>query len=225
VYDAVPANQFATFITNHDQNRVMSQLDGDIDKAKLAASILLTSPGIPFVYYGEEIGMVGSKPDEDIRRPMQWTSQAGAGFTTGSAWRAPADDYKSVNIAAQDADPNSLLNHYRALIALRNSHEALRIGDWTLIESNSGRIYAFLRQTDDQSILVIINLSRQAVNADQYALELTSSTLRGELTAISLHGLPEPLPPRVDAQGGFSSFVPFAEIAPRTTHIIQLTNR
>ncbi len=224
VYEAFPANQYATFITNHDQDRVMSQLDGEVDKAKLAASILLTSPGIPFIYYGEEIGMSGGKPDEDIRRPMQWTGENGVGFTTGTAWRAPADDFPEVNVAAADDDPNSLLNHYRSLINLRNNHAALRVGEWSLVESNSGRIYAFLRHTEDETILVLINLSRQGVNADQYALEIESSALRGAVGATSLYGLAEPIAPTVDSAGGFADYVPFSEIAPRSTHIVQLSS-
>ncbi len=223
VYEAFPANQYATFITNHDQNRVMSQLDGEVAKAKLAASILLTSPGIPFVYYGEEIGMVGTKPDEDIRRPMQWTGEQGVGFTTGEPWRAPADDFETVNVTVQDSDRTSLLSHYRALIALRNNHEALRIGEWTLVESNSARIYSFLRHTAAETMLVIINLSRQPVNSEQYALQLAMSPLRGDVTGTSLYGMSEPSALSADAQGGFANYVPLPEIAPRTTHIIQLS--
>src|SRR5574341_710677 len=82
--------QFATFLTNHDQDRAMSVLNDNVDTAKNAAFLLLTSPGVPFVYYGEEIGMLGKKPDEDIRRPLQWSDDANAGFTTGNPWRAPA---------------------------------------------------------------------------------------------------------------------------------------
>ena len=113
---AIPGHQYATFLTNHDQNRVMSQLGGDLNKAKLAAFFLLTSPGTPFIYYGEEIGMQGKKPDENIRLPMQWTSDANAGFTTGHPWRAPASDFSSVNVEAQTGAPDLLLEHYRALI-------------------------------------------------------------------------------------------------------------
>ncbi|MEZ5194946.1 MAG: alpha-amylase family glycosyl hydrolase [Bacteroidales bacterium] len=79
VYNVYPHLQWGTFLTNHDMNRVMNSLGQDQDKNKLAASIYLTLPGIPFIYYGEEIGMLGEKPDEDIRRPMQWT----AGFQAG----------------------------------------------------------------------------------------------------------------------------------------------
>ena len=75
--------QFATFLSNHDQNRVMSQLAGKVEKARVAAAMLLTAPGVPFIYYGEEIGMVGLEADEEQRTPMQWSGGANAGFTTG----------------------------------------------------------------------------------------------------------------------------------------------
>ena len=78
----MPDGPFATFLTNHDQNRVMSVLNGNISQAKIAAAMLFTAPGTPFIYYGEEIGMQGKKPDEDIRLPMQWSAQANAGFST-----------------------------------------------------------------------------------------------------------------------------------------------
>jgi glycosidase len=74
--------QFATFLTNHDQDRVMSVLGDDVGKAKAAATLLLTAPGVPFLYYGEEIGLLGKKPDEDIRRSMQSRSWAVASFTS-----------------------------------------------------------------------------------------------------------------------------------------------
>jgi len=91
-----PAGQYATFLANHDQNRLMSQLLGDEAQAKLAATLLLTSPGVPFLYYGEEIGMLGTKPDEDIRRPMQWSKNLlNAGFTNGIPWRLPEGDYRT----------------------------------------------------------------------------------------------------------------------------------
>jgi glycosidase len=83
----MPDGNYATFLTNHDQNRVMSVLQGEVSKARVAAAILLTAPGVPFIYYGEEIGMTGTKPDEDIRRPMQWDAGPNAGFSTGSPWR------------------------------------------------------------------------------------------------------------------------------------------
>lgn len=80
----LPQNATATFLTNHDQNRLFSELGGDVDKAKRAATLLLTSAGTPFLYYGEEIGLAGEKPDEDLRLPMHWSDSANAGFSTGA---------------------------------------------------------------------------------------------------------------------------------------------
>ena len=72
-YAEIPEMRFGTFLTNHDQERVMTQLFDNDKKAKLAASLLLTAPGVPFVYYGEEIGVQGEWGNDWNRRPMQWT--------------------------------------------------------------------------------------------------------------------------------------------------------
>ena len=225
VYDSFPNNQYATFITNHDQNRVIDQLRGDEDKARMAASLLLTAPGVPFIYYGEEIGMTGTKPDEDIRLPMQWNSNSPkVGFSTsGNLWRPAADDWVTKSVARQEDDPESLLNHYKTLVHLRNQHEALRVGDWTLIDSGSARIYAFLRHTENQTILVLMNLNaKQAVTADKYSLNLDSGHLNGEMTAVSLFGQDMTGTLEADASGGFSDFIPFERIEPQTLHILEL---
>ena len=121
---------YATFITNHDQERTMSAFFKDTDLARLAGSVLLTGPGVPFIYYGEEIGMTGTKPDPNIRTPMQWSAEHAAGFTTGTAWGSVNRNYTEVNVAAQTDDPASLLSYYRTLIHLRNNHAALRVGEY-----------------------------------------------------------------------------------------------
>ena len=223
VYDSFPPNQYATFIANHDQNRVMSQLNEDEAKARLVASILLTNPGVPFLYYGEEIGMIGTKPDEDIRRPMQWESNdLKVGFTTDTPWRNPADDFSTRSVARQTDDPNSLLNHYRALIQLRNEHEALRVGDWILVEAHSARLYTFLRQTENETILVVINMNRNAVMGDDYSLEVVEGMFAGGATAVVLYGAEPTTSPEINADGGFTDYIPFDEIPAQSTHIIQL---
>lgn len=226
VYDAFPANQYATFITNHDQNRVMSQLRGDEAQARVAAALLLTGTGVPFIYYGEEIGMTGLKPDEDIRLPLAWTGQApNVGFTTGTPWRMPNNDFTQHNIAGQSADPDSLLSLYRTLIHLRNEHEALRVGDWMLVEANSGRLYTFLRYTGNEVVLVIINLNRNEVMADDYSLELAEGPLSGPVTAVSLLGGAVQGDPAVNGSGGFAGYVPLAEIPAQSVHVIQLVSQ
>src|ERR1044071_3152926 len=81
--DTMPAYRWSPFLRNHDQTRTLTVLGGDVTRARLAATLLLTLPGLPFVYYGEEIGMTGDKPDERLRTPMQWRPGPGGGFTTG----------------------------------------------------------------------------------------------------------------------------------------------
>lgn len=160
-----PAGQYAPFLTNHDQNRVMNQLSGNLDAAKAAASVYLTLPGVPFVYYGEEIGMTGTKPDEYIRTPMLW--DADGGFTTGTPWIAMND---GSTVADQTDDPDSLLNHYRALIHARNDSSALRTGDITILDNASGSVMSFLRANDEQTVLVVINLRNRP--SSNYAITL-----------------------------------------------------
>ncbi|MEW6405575.1 MAG: alpha-amylase family glycosyl hydrolase [Chloroflexota bacterium] len=216
-----PDFDFATFLTNHDQNRVMSVLDGNVDQAKVAASLLLTSPGTPFIYYGEEIGMQGEKPDEDIRLPMQWNSEASAGFTSGRPWRAPAQDYEEINVAAQDQQADSLLNHYRELLRLRAEHTALSSSDIVLLETENPSVYAVLRSSADERILVLINLEGTPIS--DYLLSLGESLLltAGEITPLTLFGTVEATPVTV-SEGKFTGYKPVDELSPYGTYIFQL---
>ena len=221
--DNFPQNQYATFLANHDQNRTMSQMIGNVDFAKMAATIQLTSPGVPFIYYGEEIGMTGVKPDEDIRLPMQWNGNTvKAGFTSGTPWRAPSPDTPTFNVASQNNDPDSLLNHYRDLIHLRNTHPALLNGDWVQVESGSKQVYAFMRRSADEQILVVINASRNAVNRSDYALTLTNGTLPTGVRPVSLLGEANPAEISINANGGFDAYIPFSVIPGKGFGIIQL---
>jgi glycosidase len=216
----MPDFNFSTFLTNHDQNRVMSVFNGDVGKAKAAATLLLTSPGTPFIYYGEEIGMQGKKPDEDIRLPMQWSAEANAGFTTARPWRAPAGDYEHVNVTAQDEDPDSLLNHYRTLIRLRQENPALGAEAVSLVETDNTGIYAVLRSSGDQNILVIVNLTETPV-AD-YQLSLEESQLPdGTVTPRSLFGTIEVIPVTISS-GGFSGYKPVPELLPYQSYLFEL---
>ena len=111
--------------------------------------MLLTSPGVPFVYYGEEIGMIGEKPDEMIRNPMQWSSAAHGGFTQANRpWEPLQPGHATRNVAVQDADPASLLNHYRRLIRLRQSEAALSRGSFRSIETGREDVIAWERSVE-----------------------------------------------------------------------------
>lgn len=170
ILDLYPEGQFAPFLSNHDQDRVASVLVGNTAQSKLAASLLLTSPGVPFMYYGEEIGVRGRKPDERIRTPMPWEGGEFGGFSAAEPWESFDTAPDEVNVALQLDDEESLLSHYRALIQLRNAHPALRTGSMTILETGNEAVYAFTRDTAEQRVLVIINLDR---DPQPYALDLT----------------------------------------------------
>lgn len=218
----MPDGDYATFLTNHDQNRVMSVLRGDTSKAKVAATLLLTAPGTPFIYYGEEIGMAGTKPDEDIRRPMQWSNALNAGFTTGRPWRAPDANYSEVNIAAQTSDASSLLSHYRALIAIRSSHSALRTGKTYIFETANKGLFASLRADETEAILVLVNLTNAPI-AD-YTLSLETSPLRaGTYDLLPLLDGGDFSSLSVNESGSVAGLVPLAEVPAYATLILILT--
>jgi glycosidase len=213
--------QFGSFLTNHDQNRVVSQLAGDVDRAKLAAVIYLTGPGVPFVYYGEELGMIGKKPDEDIRTPMQWTPEKNGGFTTGTPWRLPYSDYAKKNVETESADPNSILTLYRQLIALRNQHAALRVGDYVEVQTSNSEVFAVLRVSQEEAALIVVNLGKEAVS--DYGLSVTKSNMKpGEYRAVSMLGSAESATLTVNAQGGFEKFQPLPALPPQSYLVLQV---
>ncbi|PKN92195.1 MAG: alpha-amylase [Chloroflexi bacterium HGW-Chloroflexi-6] len=207
-----PEGNFATFLTNHDQERVMSTLRGDINKAKIASFLLLTSPGTPFLYYGEEIGMTGKKPDEYIRTPMQWDTTQNAGFSTGEPWIAVNKDYtERINVTEQENDPNSLLNHYRALIALRDEHAALRTGEAIPVETKNNAVFAMLRQNKNETLLILVNLGKSAIT--DYQLSLEESVLKnGTFQIQTLFGNAEAASLNIE-NGLFGNYQPVPELS------------
>lgn len=169
-YNNLQFNKFSTFLTNHDQNRVFDELGGSISKLKTAASIYLTLPGTPYLYYGEEVGMKGSKPDESIRTPMQWSTGNYAGFSTVNPWMSLNSNYSSYNVQLMQADTNSLLNYYKRLIQARNKYEALSIGTYQNIICSDSAVFSFLRIYNNQTFLVLINTSNRNANSTYLSL-------------------------------------------------------
>lgn len=221
VLEDYPPGQFATFLSNHDQDRVITQLRYDPAKLRVAATLLLTLPGVPFIYYGEEIGMPGDiKPDENARTPMQWDATDGAGFTSGTPWFAIDPSFSKVNVAVQDHDASSLLNHYRTLIHLREAHPALRIGDMLLVDSSDPQVFAFLRQGEGETVLVVVNLSDQPVS--DLTLSLASGPLAGQSQAKDL--LSGQILPgfKTNAAGGFAAYTPLPTLEPYQQLVIDL---
>ncbi|MFI4896916.1 MAG: alpha-amylase family glycosyl hydrolase [Phycisphaerales bacterium JB059] len=167
-WDAYDRGLYASFIGNHDMDRVRSRLGGSEAqseaKCRAAATIHLTSPGVPFIYYGQEIGMVGVKPDPDLRTPMQWTGDPErTGFTTGTPWRAVNPDAPEVNIERQAKEPGSLLRLYKRLIRLRQDSPALSRGSFELVETGDERVLAYVREAEGQRVLVIVNVSGEEI--------------------------------------------------------------
>jgi len=147
------------FLTNHDMRRVASVLKGDAGKLRSAAAILLSLPGTPFLYYGEEIGLLNGTADGDEakRTPMPWNGGAGGGFTTGTPWYRFAPEQATTHVAAQTGDPRSLLSHYRRWIRARHASPALARGELRLLQGE-GPVLAFLRTRGTECVLVGHNL-------------------------------------------------------------------
>jgi glycosidase len=161
-----------TFLSNHDSfagARVAQQLGEDIPSQKLAAATLLTLPGVPFLYYGEEIGQTFSEPvkwdDQRLRGPMSWDGSTNAGFSSVKPFRALAQNQAGANVAAETGQPGSLLESYRALIALRKAHPALQTGSLRILSDDDDPVFVFVREQGKEQLLVTLNYSRRAASA------------------------------------------------------------
>jgi alpha-amylase len=169
----------APFLTNHDMVRVATQLGGNAGKLANAAALLLTLPGAPFLYYGEELGMANgtANNDEAKRTPMPWDDTAGGGFTTGTPWYGFSPGHTAGrNVAAQTNAAGSLLSRYRALIRARHASEALSRGGLKLLSPTQGSqaMLSFVRTLGEERVLVVHNLTDSSVSAG--AFELPGST-------------------------------------------------
>jgi alpha-glucosidase len=173
-------------LNNHDLPRLATRaLANRSDEALMvSAALLLTLRGTPFLYYGEEIGMrdislareqildpVGrrywpfNKGRDGCRAPMQWDRTQNAGFGAGQPWLPVGGDYRTRNAADQRADPRSLLNFYRKLIALRRETPALRCGAFELTGTPGGATAVYLRRVEEEIVLVALNFSNIAQTA------------------------------------------------------------
>jgi alpha-amylase len=150
----------ATFLTNHDQVRILSAVKGNADQARMAAALLLTLPGSPYLYYGEEIGMLGVKPDQVIREPFLWDVKAKDKVRATWEKAKSSTDSTVVPLAKQLADKNSMVNYYKELISVRNVSPALTYGDLTPVAiPGKSAVCAFLRSDSKESLFVLHNLS------------------------------------------------------------------
>jgi alpha-glucosidase len=163
---------------NHDQHRLVSRI-GAV-QARVAAMLLLTLRGTPTLYYGDEIGMtdveIPSEREQDPwgkqvpglglgrdpeRTPMQWDAGPNAGFSTVEPWLPVAPNYQQINVEHQLVDPTSILSLYRRLLAYRKATPALQWGNYQAVDGVPEVCYVFVRQADDQHVLVVLNFSDQ----------------------------------------------------------------
>jgi glycosidase len=218
----VPNARWSTFLRNHDQTRTMTAVGGDVRRAKLGATLLLTLPGLPFVYYGEEIGMTGDKPDERLRTPMQWSASPGAGFTTGAPWETLPSDWQATNVAAQVNDPTSLLNTYRRLIHLRATNAAIGTGAFVPLAASASSVVAYVRRAGEATAVVVANLS--TAPATSVVLSAPASTLdAGTYQVPSLIGGPAAAQLTVEPDGRLTTYVPLGSIGPLESYVFALT--
>ena len=167
-------------LSNHDMPRhVTRHGEGPFAdaRAKVAAALLLTLRGTPFLYMGEEIGMRSPRlarrdlvdplgrrgwpfdPGRDnARTPMQWDDSLNAGFSAGRPWLPVGPTYRRINVAAQQSDPNSVLNVYQRLLRLRRASPALRRGSYRPLRGASMESLVYVRATEQQKMLVALNL-------------------------------------------------------------------
>jgi len=161
---------------NHDQKRIATRVGAA--QARVAAMLLLTLRGTLTIYYGDEIGLADVPVPRELaqdpwernepghgrdpaRTPMPWDDSPTGGFTSGRPW-LPLNDTTALNVAAQEADPRSMLALHRALLALRRAHPALAIGGYQG-EGTTGDVLAFRRRSEDEELLVALNFGSSPV--------------------------------------------------------------
>ena len=179
------------FLTNHDQERVASALDGDSASLRLAAGLLLGLPGTPWLYYGEEIGMKNgtASGDESKRLPMQWASGAGVGFTTGTPWASPVTTAAADAVEGQTGDAGSLLSLYRRLIRERAALPALSRGATRRVEASgtASQPLVLARTSGEQTVVLVYSFDAAAqdvtVPTDAVAASTLTDRLSGETIA------------------------------------------
>ncbi len=180
---------------NHDQSRLATRIG--LPAARVAAMLLFSLRGMPFIYYGDEIGMEDGEIQKDQikdgaekqtpgikigrdpeRTPMQWNSTTHAGFSTAGSWLPVGNNYKTHNVEDEEKDPYSILNLYKKLIHLRKKTPELLQGKYIPIESVSKDVFAFVREHDGKKILVVLNFGNKEIEeALQFpSLEIITNT-------------------------------------------------
>ncbi len=154
-------------LSNHDENRVASELGNNDQKKRMAGAILLTSPGKPYVYQGEELGYWGVKSsgDQNVRQPIYWVK----GEAVPKGWCSFDTSVLAdgMSVSEQSADNRSLLQLYRHFAYARNTHSALADGELVTTSTSSSAVAAWYMQSSSEKVLVMHNLSNAAVTVER----------------------------------------------------------
>ena len=194
----------ALYIENHDHPRIISRYGSEqyrVESGKMLAAMYILQRGTPFIYQGQELGMLNIRlprledyPDvmaqnnakilsrflpkkkvleiiqrssrDSARTPVQWSAEAYAGFSTHEPWFAVNDNYRDINAAAQENDPDSLLNFYRQLLQFRKDHPAALWGDYREHMADSKDFYVYERRYEDRRLLVICSFAAELKRFD-----------------------------------------------------------
>jgi maltose alpha-D-glucosyltransferase/alpha-amylase len=168
------------------RRRLAPLMENDADRIKLINSLLLSMPGSPIIYFGDEIGMgdnffLGDR--DGVRTPMQWSPDRNAGFSRADPQRLylppimdPVYGYEAVNVEAQERDRSSLLHWMRRMLKVRGGSRAFGRGTLRLLRPGNRKILAYLRQYGDETLLCVANLSRSA-----QAVELQLGEFKGHV--------------------------------------------
>jgi len=179
------------------RRRLAPLLENDRRRIELMNSLLLTMPGTPIIYYGDEIGMgdnihLGDR--DGVRTPMQWSSDRNGGFSRADPSLLvlppimdPLWGFQAVNVEAQWRNPHSLLNWLRRMLVERSRHQAFGRGTLRLLLPQNRKVLAYLREYQDDAILCVVNVSRSA-----QAVELELSEFAGRTPIELLGGTPFP---------------------------------
>ena len=197
--DVDPAAVDAPFIGNHDTARAAGFFSGDLQKTKMAAGLYLTMSGGPFVYYGEEIGMTGSRTDPDKRGPMLWSDTVTTGMTKGPPGMDPAKVLFPAE-DVQDADALSLLNYYRRAVRLRNENPEVGRGTVAVLEDlGDPDLCAVSKTWAGSKVVLVYNTSTERKSIVFSKADHQITAIRGYLSttgaAVTLWGDRLTLPP------------------------------
>ena len=190
------------YIENHDHPRIISRYGSEkyrTESGKMLANMYMLQQGTPFIYQGQEIGMVNTRLEsldeyvdcfvknnyavgmkmhlgekrcfenavkstrDNSRTPVQWDSTENAGFSTGAPWFPVNKNYKEINARAEAENPNSVLNHYKALIKFNKENEVAIYGDYKEHYKNSDKLFVFERNYNGKRLLVINSFTEENV--------------------------------------------------------------